>query len=730
MGVPGVLVELRRRRVFRTAALYIVGAWVLIQVADLALESWGFPAEALRYVWIGTVLAFPLALVFGWYFDVTAAGVVHTPGDEQPTDLSLRRSDFLILGVLILVIAAVGWGVFKQIRETDVIGASESEALVPVSARSIAVLPFVNLSGTASDEPFTNGIHEDILAQLARIGSLRVISRTSVQQYRDAEKSVPDIARELGVASVLEGSVQRAEDRVRITVQLIDAEKEKHLWSDIYDQELTTENIFGVQSDIAIAVAVALDAVLTPEDERKITLIPTDNFQAYEAYLLGRQLQLARVSESLEKALVHFERAVELDSEFALAWVGIADSYMLMAYYAGFDNVVMRSNALQAIENALALDPELGEAYAILGAVEIRGRNFGQAQEAFLTAIDLAPGYAPAYLWYADLLVNFLGQPEAALPLLERARALNPLYPPVIATLGQAYEGLGRFEEATIQYLKTVQVAPDYASAYLLLSGMYRFRFGRLDQALYWGHRGVAADPGNMLAIVTLAIAYLDLDEPGMAEPWIDHALDLSDTSIDAQAAALYWEMHLGRETQTLEAAGRFWDVAPFNGMSLVVFLRYGRHEEMIRRVDAAAPQICDESFVLPRTVVQQSVTVAVALQHTGDDECAARLLNQALALTEEMPRLGLRGYGIADASAYAALGRNTEALDALEAAIDDGWRTGWWWRMEYNPVMDGLRDDPRYRALLAGLREDMVAQSQYLRSMLDTQGIDPYPLR
>jgi TolB-like protein/class 3 adenylate cyclase len=228
--------------------------------------------------------------------------------------------------------------------------------------RSIAVLPFENMSRDAINEPFTLGIHDDLLTHLSKIGSLKTISRTSVLQYRDTTKTIPQIAGELGVATILEGGVQRAGDRVRINVQLIDAATDEHLWSETYDRQLTAPNIFAIQSEIATAIAEALRATLSQDEQRRLDSAPTQNLAAVETYFLGKQLLEDRTRESLSAAVQYFQQVIELDPGFALAHSGLADAYMLLPEYSvSIDWKVAREESEAAANRALALDPDLPE---------------------------------------------------------------------------------------------------------------------------------------------------------------------------------------------------------------------------------------------------------------------------------------------------------------------------------------------------------------------------------
>ena len=239
--IGSIASELRRRRVFRTAGLYIVGAWVALQVSDLAFASWGLPDTALRFVWITAIVLFPLALVFGWRYDITPDGIVRTPPPSGGEDLGLKPADYVVLAGLLAITIASGWLLAGKISVE-----SPAQAVVDTPQRdvdpfSIAVLPFITRSNVDDTAYFADGIHDDLLTTLSKVSALKVISRTSVLEYRETSKNIREIGRELGAANVLEGGIQQAGENVRINVQLIDAATDEHLWAHTFDRELSID---------------------------------------------------------------------------------------------------------------------------------------------------------------------------------------------------------------------------------------------------------------------------------------------------------------------------------------------------------------------------------------------------------------------------------------------------------------------------------------------------------
>jgi TolB-like protein len=408
--------ELRRRNVFRVGAAYGIVAWLLVEVASVVLPTFGAPEWVMQVFTFLVILGFPLALILAWAFELTPEGIKLEKTVDRAGSITRqtgRKFNFAIVGLL--VIAVIFMFVDKYVLEAEPepveVAADQVLAAEPVAReKSIAVLPFANRSANEKDAFFVDGIHDDIVIHLSRIRSLKVISRTSVMEYRNRTKNLKTIGQELGVATVLEGGVQRAGDQIRVSVQLIDAETDAHLWAEIYDRQLTAANIFAIQTEIATAVADALRATLSAEERRLLDRVPTGNMVALEAYFRGKQRLATRNTAALAEATEDFNRAIELDPNFALAYVGLADSYMVQYEWSGLLLDEMLAKAQTAIDRALALEGRLAEALVSLGDIEFTRMDFEAAEAAYKLALELNPNYATAYHWYAILLLDGAGR--------------------------------------------------------------------------------------------------------------------------------------------------------------------------------------------------------------------------------------------------------------------------------------------------------------------------------
>ena len=353
----------------------------------------------------------------------------------------------LLAASLVGLVAVVGWNVWK------------SELIYRPSAKGIAVLPFENLSLDPDNAYFADGIQEEILTRLASIADLKVISRTSTQQYQSKPRNLSEIAKQLGVANILEGSVQKAVDQVRVNVQLINAQTDSHLWAETYDRRLT--DIFGVESEIAETIADTLQAKLTGSEKKQMSKKTTQNPEAYELYLRGRFFWNKRTSADMKTALSYFEQAASVDPKYAVAYAGMADCYLLLPLYGGGVPAEMSPKAIAMAQKAISLDPTLGEPHASLGLVHsLFDFDFAASVREFEEAIRLNPNYAIAHHWFGDSTLPALGQFDRANAEAKRALELDPLSLVMITDAGTVYWITGRYQEAVAQFRKAIEMDP------------------------------------------------------------------------------------------------------------------------------------------------------------------------------------------------------------------------------------------------------------------------------
>src|SRR5947199_414613 len=431
--MTGFFEEVKRRKVYRVAAAYIIAAGGIIQLASAAFPAWELPSWTLRVLIVSLLMGFPVALMLAWAFDITADGIQITPDGAMSKRHARRNVIVLIACGLIL---SGGAGVFLLPRV----------AAHPVD-RSIAVLPFQNLSDEKENAYFADGVQDDLLTNLSKIGNLKVISRTSVMSYRATQTSAREIGKALGVGTILEGSVRRVGNRVRVNVQLINAENDQHIWADDYDRELT--DVFAIQSDLAQKIAGELRAQLSPAEKAQIERKPTENSEAYLAFVEGHDLLTRpdRLRTDTEKAEQLFERATRLDPNFskafaALAWV---EDWM----YHTFDPTPARkAKAQTAAEEALRLEPDLPEAHLALGFYHYYcERDYQRALDEFAIARKSLPNSADVYL-AIGAIQRRQGKWAESTANMEKAASLSPKDAFLLTNLADNYRAADDFENA------------------------------------------------------------------------------------------------------------------------------------------------------------------------------------------------------------------------------------------------------------------------------------------
>ncbi len=500
--------ELKRRRVIRVVAVYAVVGWIIIEVASTVLPNLNLPNWTATLVTFLIVLGFPVTVIMAWVFDIGPGGAHRTtavddvPGDVKPNAGPAKKSE------------SAGTAVPASSPEDD--------------RKSIAVLPFVNMSGDTENEYFSDGISEEILNLLVKLPKLRVASRTSSFAFRGKDFSIPTVAETLGVTTVLEGSVRRAGERVRITAQLIDTASDSHLWSETYDREM--KDVFGIQDDIAKSIVNALEVTLTPKERRTLQSVATTDVEAFDFYLRGRRFFYTMTKRNFHHAIRMYEKAIEQDPNYALAYAGIADAYSLLYQWAESSP----ENAAQANEasiRAVELDSDSAEAHAARGMALSLNKKYDDAEREFETAILLNPELFEAYYLYArDCFAQ--GKAEKAARLFAKATEVNPADYQAPRLLSIVYRELGRNTDATEANLKTVRAAerhlelhPDDARA-LNIGACALVDLNEKEKAVLWAERALESDRGEPAVLYNVACMYALLHDKDRAIALLTEAID------------------------------------------------------------------------------------------------------------------------------------------------------------------------------------------------------------
>lgn len=456
--------ELKRRNVVRMAVLYGIASWLILQVADVLFDALELPPSWVRLVLAVLILGFPLTLIVSWVYEMTPEGLKReeeVDRSQSVTQATGRRINILIVVLLVSAIAAAA---------VDRLMPEVKRDAAPLD-RSVAILPFTNLNGDDANTAFTSGIHADLLTQIARIKSIRTVSRTTVLKFRGGEKTIPEIAAALGVATVVEGGVQRAGNIVRINVQLIDAAADQALWTEAFERELTAANIFAIQGEIARAIAGQLQASLSSDDQRRLDATPTHSLDALNAYFVGKGLLDVRAREALHAAAEYFENAVALDPGFALGWSGLADAYMLLPEYSyDVDSEMVTQRSREALLHALDLDPSLPEVRSTEAWYQLtRNYDWKGAEKIFEEALEIFPDNTNLLHWMSHTL-SWQGRQEEGLILARRALEVEPNSRLMQSNLAYILTDAGDFEAALRTAWDVREREPDYMALRRILS--------------------------------------------------------------------------------------------------------------------------------------------------------------------------------------------------------------------------------------------------------------------
>jgi TolB-like protein len=451
--IDNFFAELKRRNVYKVAVAYAIVGWLLVQIATQVFPFLEIPTWIVRLVIVLVAAGFPIALVIAWAFELTPEGIKRT--EDVDLAASARQPRKYTWIFVVIVGAALSVGLFFTGRYTG--RTTTSTAGTELPAKSIAVLPFESLSEEKGNAYFAEGIQDEILTRLAKVADLKVISRTSTQHFKSAPDNLPQIAKQLGVTNILEGSVQKANDQVRVNVQLINALTDAHLWAETYDRKLT--DIFAVESDIAKTIADTLQAKLTGSEKIAMAKKPTANPEAYELYLKGRFFWNKRTAADLRKSIEYFNQAIAKDPGYAQAYAALAQSWKLLPAFNGGAPNDCFPQAEAAAKKALALDDTSSTAHAALASLKgLNGFDYPGAIAEYERTLQLNPNDATARQWFANDALANVGQTEREIAELKRAVELDPLSLVINSNLGVAYIHAGRLDEAIAQLRKTVEL--------------------------------------------------------------------------------------------------------------------------------------------------------------------------------------------------------------------------------------------------------------------------------
>src|SRR5215831_15640525 len=663
--MTGFFEELKRRKVYRVAIAYVVGSWALAQGLAQVLPVFDIPNSAIRGVIALLLVGFPVALVLAWMFDITPTGIERTSAVEpHPQSKSRRRRNVILLGMGgALVSVAAGFFLLPR-------------AVAHKVDRSIAVLPFENLSDDQGNAYFADGIQDDVLTNLSKIGDLKVISRTSVMQYRGRPSNVRDIGKALGVSNILEGSVRRSGNRVRVNVQLIDANTDKHVWASDYDRDVT--DVFAIQSDLAHEIAKSLQAELSPAEKSQMTRKPTENGEAYLAFVQAHDLSCAYEDPAkLKQSGQLYQRAIDLDPNFALALARYSqlESWMV---HDGDRSPERRNKARSLAERALQLQPDLPEAHLALGISYYYGDNdYDAALREFEIAREGLPNESEIYL-YIGSIQRRQGKWAESTASMEKAVNLNP-------------KDAWSLQNLTFNY----QMLRDYQKANKTID------------------RALALNPSGLEPLeVKAKLAIAEKGDLSVAEKAFDAVKSVpmsKEQKLKTTGSRIDVFLLERKYREALEMAERIPDddlkaFLPhlWSKYFYIGFARKGLHDEAgARAAFLKAKAVAEEQVKRTPDAEESHIQLAKALAFLDERDAAVAEAQRASELRPES-KDAFGGPEVMEsvAQVYAILGEKDRAIEVLDGLLSrpSGMTVQ---TLKINPIWDPLRNDPRFQTLL-----------------------------
>jgi TolB-like protein/TPR repeat protein len=691
-------------------AAYVVMAWLLIQVAETIFPLFGFDDTPARIVVIVLAIGLVPSMIVAWVFELTPEGLIrdkdidHSQFDTAPSKQKLNRMIMVVLA-LALGYFAFDKFVLDPVEDVQIAKSAHQEGRSAALTesfgdRSIAVMPFTNLSAESSNQFFADGIHDDLLTRISNIQDIKSISRSSVMTYRDSKKKLAAIAKELGVSTILEGGVQRAGDQVRINLQLIDAASDAPLWGQTYTRELSATNVFVVQAEITEAVAGALQAILTADERRQLEKLPTANLQALDAFFLGNQLYDQRTSGSVGQAILAYQEAIELDPEFALAYSKQASAMLAQIGVSGLPQKAQIEKSRPLIDQAILLDPQSSEAFNALGNWYRWSGDTEKAFKAFEQAMALGPNNATALANHASMIRHEMSDPTSAIKLYRKAVELDPLNIALKMQLAIAMTSVGLASEGIELVERIVAENPDSAIALRDLALLYSdFEF-RHDKGIKILRRAYELDPNHPTNSVVNAIMHWRLADYDNTALWMNNIARLIPNPESARVYHGWAFIAQGN----LESAREIFERPVANHSLYWIGVFYlgsvdtaeGRPDDAIERYKDYAANFNGEKY---NTNFNYGIAAVKAYRALDQQEKAQALIDQLVLAIKANPSVIYHDSAIHDASIYALSGQAEAAIATLEEWANRGGATSLL-QQDIRHGLGVLEDDPRYQSI------------------------------
>lgn len=712
--------ELKRRNVLRVAAAYALVAWILIESGSVLLPTFGAPEYVFKIYVLLIFGGFVISLVIAWVFEITPDGVkLEKDLDRKHYKPPARNSaNFVLIGLLIVALVVSISFNMSDLRNANAPHDSD------LSDLTIAVLPFENRSTDPENGYFADGIQEDLLNRLAEIDSLHVISRTSANEYRNTTKNVSVIGEELGVATIVQGAVQRSGNKILVSVSLIDVRADKQIWAETYNKDASLQDIFELQTEISSQITSSLGAALTPADEQRLAAVPTENDEAYRLFVVGQVNLSQRRFDTVLKAREQFEQAVKLDPDYARAYSALAETIMVLyTNHQAINSDEARRLAGAALDNALRLDPDNANAYAVRGFIETSqwqrtrtGAGNIRAADNFRRALELNENLANAYTWFS-LLRQDEGDVDGAIEMLTQALEVDPRSRTPLVNLSDLYALKGENEASTDLLMRAIEYFPGWELPVRRLS-QHLQKLGRLDEAIAWAAEDARVSDDPLAGSYALNIFRLFGDSEAitafMADFPTDHPVSPFGIGLEKFVRDDYQGALDTLATIQADVIGIQSRVYPLMVRAAILLEDYERAREIL--LMESPTLFADRANVVNRFNLASAVMLAFVEQRLGNSDAANRLLEQALTISATVPRVGSAGHGIRDVQVLALQGHTSAALDRLEGAIAEGFVSVMpfdFWTIDADPLIASLRSEPRFLEMRAEVEARIDAMRQ-----------------
>ena len=728
--------ELKRRNVLRAGAAYVVVAWLLIQVAETIFPLFGFGDTPARIVVIVLAIGLVPSMIFAWAFELTPEGLKKESEVDRTQSLTPHIGKKLDRMIMVVLALALGYFAFDKfvldpVEDVQIAESAHQEGRSAAFTesfgdRSIAVMPFTNLSAESSNQFFADGIHDDLLTRISNIEDIKTISRSSVMTYRDSEKKVGTIAKELGVSTILEGGVQRAGHQIRINLQLVDAASDANIWAQSYTRELTATNVFVVQAEITEAVAGALQAVLSEDEREQVEKLHTANLQALDAYFLGNQLVNQETTESVAEAILAYQSAIRLDPEFAQAYSKQALALLYQTWISGLPRNSQIEKSKPLIDQAILLDPQSSEAFTALGYWYEWSGDVEKAYRAYEQAISLGPNNADALAKYGDMF--YRSDPTETIKLFRKAIELDPRNVGLKRQLARVMPSVDRAAEGIRMMEGIVAEHPDSAAAYRDLALLYSSEEFRHDKGIRALRRAYELDPNHPPNSYVNAIMHWRLADYDNTALWNNNIARLIP---DPEAARLYRGLAYIAQRDFESAREELALPVPDNALYWMgIFIlggidtEEGRPEEAIERYKDFAAGFSGRKT---NANFYYGIAAIKAYEALGEQKKAQALIDELLSILDANPSVTYHDAAIHEASIYALSGQVDKAIATLEEWVNRGGATSYL-QQDIRHGLGALADDPRYQSILETVNHRLDEQKANLARWEASGEMPPMP--